>query len=211
MSVLKLVGITIVCFVGKHFIIKYILMSAHQLRKVSKHKLYYFYLDTNETLCCDNPAWKCNQYLLIICCYMSTRHCMVDICSTMRLCDIMSTILNNVRRNIFLINIHKMSLKWKFITFWSVLFPPSIVKCWPICRESYCEVWVSAVYVTWGAFKKKLSNLRALKISTLCKNYIFQRMGKIFCVEFQRYPLKFHTKYLNPYIERCVFNSDMKI
>ena len=28
------------------------------------------------------------------------------------------------------------------------------------------------------------------------KNHIFQCMGKIFCVEFQRYPLKFHTKYL---------------
>ena len=25
---------------------------------------------------------------------------------------------------------------------------------------------------------------------------IFQCMGKIFCVEFQRFPLKFHTKYL---------------
>ena len=28
------------------------------------------------------------------------------------------------------------------------------------------------------------------------KFYIFQCMGKIFCVEFQRLPLKFHTKYL---------------
>ena len=33
-------------------------------------------------------------------------------------------------------------------------------------------------------------------ISALYKNYIFQCMGKIFCGEFQRYPLKFHTKYL---------------
>ena len=30
----------------------------------------------------------------------------------------------------------------------------------------------------------------------LYKNRIFQCMGKIFCVEFQRYPLKFHSKYL---------------
>ena len=37
-----------------------------------------------------------------------------------------------------------------------------------------------------GAFQKHL-NLRALK---------FSPMGKIFCVEFQRYPLKFHIKYL---------------
>ena len=42
----------------------------------------------------------------------------------------------------------------------------------------------------------ELLNLRALKISKLHKNHIFQCMDKIFCVEFQRVPLKFHTKYL---------------
>ena len=42
----------------------------------------------------------------------------------------------------------------------------------------------------------QLLNLRALKISMLYKNHIFQYMDKIFCVEFQRVPLKFHTKYL---------------
>ena len=49
-----------------------------------------------------------------------------------------------------------------------------------------------------GRFKNtyELLNLRALKISMLHKNHIFQCMGKIFCVEFQRVPLKFHTKYL---------------
>ena len=49
-----------------------------------------------------------------------------------------------------------------------------------------------------GRFKNtdELLNLRALKISTLYKNHIFQCMGKIFCGEFQRVPLKFHTKYL---------------
>ena len=48
-----------------------------------------------------------------------------------------------------------------------------------------------------GRFKNtyELLNLRALKISKLHKNHIFQCMGKIFCVEFQRVPLKFHTKY----------------
>ena len=35
--------------------------------------------------------------------------------------------------------------------------------------------------------------------------HIFQCMGKAFCVEFQRVPLEFHTKYLTPYIERCIF------
>ena len=50
-----------------------------------------------------------------------------------------------------------------------------------------------------GHFKNayELLNLRALKISMLYKNHIFQCMGKIFCVEFQRVPLKFHTKYLS--------------
>ena len=43
----------------------------------------------------------------------------------------------------------------------------------------------------------ELLNLRALKISRLSKNCIYQCMGKIFCVKFQRFPLKFHTKYLN--------------
>ena len=50
-----------------------------------------------------------------------------------------------------------------------------------------------------GRFKNtyELLNLRALKISKLHKNHIFQCMGKIFCVEFQR------VSY--PYIERCGF------
>ena len=42
----------------------------------------------------------------------------------------------------------------------------------------------------------ELLTIRALKISIFHKKFIFQCMGKIFCVEFQRYPLKFHTKYL---------------
>ena len=52
---------------------------------------------------------------------------------------------------------------------------------------------------TWGGHFKKtyeLINLGALKSSLLNKLHIFQCMGKIFWVEFQRAPLKFHTKYL---------------
>ena len=47
-----------------------------------------------------------------------------------------------------------------------------------------------------GRFKNiyELLNLRALKFSYVNKIHIFQCMGKIFCEEFQRYPLKFHTK-----------------
>ena len=51
----------------------------------------------------------------------------------------------------------------------------------------------------------ELLNLRALKISMLCKNHIFQRMDKIFCVEFQRIPLKFHTKYLTHTLKEVDF------
>ena len=49
-----------------------------------------------------------------------------------------------------------------------------------------------------GRFKNtyELLILRALKISILYENEIFQCMGNIFCVEFQRFHLKFHTKYL---------------
>ena len=42
----------------------------------------------------------------------------------------------------------------------------------------------------------ELLNLRAPKISMQYKNHVFHCMGKICCVEFQRVPLKFHTKYL---------------
>ena len=51
---------------------------------------------------------------------------------------------------------------------------------------------------TEGRFKNayELLNLRPLKISMLHKNHIFQCMGYIVCVEFQRVPLKFHTKYV---------------
>ena len=50
----------------------------------------------------------------------------------------------------------------------------------------------------WGRFKNmyELLNQRAFIISMLYTNHIFQFMGETFCVEFQRYPLKFHTKYL---------------
>ena len=49
-----------------------------------------------------------------------------------------------------------------------------------------------------GAFQstRELLILSALKFSILYKNEIFHCVGKIFCVEFQRFPLKFHTKYL---------------
>ena len=49
----------------------------------------------------------------------------------------------------------------------------------------------------WGRFENiyELVNLGALKSSLINKLHTFQSMGKIFCVEFQRVPLKFHSKY----------------
>ena len=52
---------------------------------------------------------------------------------------------------------------------------------------------------------QKRLNLRSLKISTFYKNCMFQCTGKIFCVEFQRYPLKFHTKYLTHTLKDVYF------
>ena len=58
-----------------------------------------------------------------------------------------------------------------------------------------------------GHFKNtyELLNLRALKFSPANKIHIFQCMSKIFCVEFQRYPLKFHTKYLTHTLKDMIF------
>ena len=62
---------------------------------------------------------------------------------------------------------------------------------------------------TGGRFKNtyELLNLRALKISPVNKIHIFQCMSKIFCVEFQRYPLKFHTKYLTHTLNDMIFTQ----
>ena len=60
---------------------------------------------------------------------------------------------------------------------------------------------------TGGHFKNvyELLNLRSPKISVSYKNHIFQHMGKVFCVEFQRFPLKFHTKYLTHTLKHVDF------
>ena len=68
--------------------------------------------------------------------------------------------------------------------------------------------WVGGGGGGWGVgFKNtyELLNLRALKFSTVNKIYIFQYMGNIFCVEFQRVPLKFHTNYLTHTLKDTIF------
>ena len=84
-------------------------------------------------------------------------------------------------------------------------------------RSRMCNIssWRTGTRLPGGRFKNhyELLNLRALKISPLYQNHSFQCMGKIFCVEFQRYPLKFHTKYLThtlkdvEFIHRWKFKS----
>ena len=44
-----------------------------------------------------------------------------------------------------------------------------------------------------------------LKFSPCIKIHIFQCMGKIYCVEFQRVPLKFHTRYLTHTLKDMIF------
>ena len=70
---------------------------------------------------------------------------------------------------------------------------------WKFCHRPLDMVitWAQS-YRPGGRFKNvyELSNIRTLKISISHKKHIFQCMGKMFCVEFQRFPLKFHTKYL---------------
>ena len=65
--------------------------------------------------------------------------------------------------------------------------------------KTVAHLFLWLMWSTPGVFFKntyELLNPRALKISMLHKNCISQCMGKIFCMEFQREPLKFHTKYL---------------
>ena len=72
--------------------------------------------------------------------------------------------------------------------------------CCAVCSMGYIQRAKYGMYFvsSGGHFKNtyKLLNIRGLKNSILYKNCIFQCVGKIFCVEFQSCPLKFHIKYL---------------
>ena len=90
------------------------------------------------------------------------------------------------------------------------------LRVWPLVRAEIVGLEFPVKWVFWlpcgGRFKNayELLNLRALKISMLYKNHIFQCMGKIFYVEFQRYPLKFHTKYLTHTLKDVDFIHNWK-
>ena len=78
---------------------------------------------------------------------------------------------------------------------------------WHLTDANRCCIYVCVcVYVCmcvcvcgrgfWNTYE--LLNLKALKIAICYENRMFQCMGKIFCVQLQRYPLKFQTKCLPP-------------
>ena len=77
------------------------------------------------------------------------------------------------------------------------LFPLDLYKY--LCQSiiSYIRICVL------GGFQKanELLNIRALNFSQLNKMHIFQCLGKIFCVEFQRVPLKIPHKISSTYID----------
>ena len=86
--------------------------------------------------------------------------------------------------------------------------PPSLnekVACH--CSDIIWASWHLRSPAAGGRFKNtyELLNLRALKFSLMNEIRILQCMGKIFCVEFQRFPLKFHTKYLTHILKDMIF------
>ena len=103
---------------------------------------------------------------------------------------------------------------------WFYIYPISHIKinissvsnrctsdCSEHCKLPTCVWHNSNIWGSGGHFKNayELLTLRALKISMFHKRFIFQCMGKIFCMEFQRYPLKFHTKYLTHTLKDMTF------
>ena len=85
---------------------------------------------------------------------------------------------------------------------------------WTIGGFFYWHIYVSLdlnELASGGRFKNtyELLNLRALKFSILYKIIIIQCMSKIFCVEFQREPLKLHTKYLSHTLKNFIFIQNL--
>ena len=86
------------------------------------------------------------------------------------------------------------------------IFHPSLVNTCPadIITPSFAK---SLTGPAGGHFNNgyELLNLRALKFSTANEIHIFRCMGKTFCLEFQRVPLKFHTKYHTHTLKDTIF------
>ena len=117
--------------------------------------------------------------------------------------------------NFGLIHQDEMRLDGGNFTFWCSRCSWLRCKQWLFLRSGKFQLSVLVpeilffhVYqVFWWHFKNayKLLNLRALKFWSVNKMHIFQCMGKILCVEFQRVPLKFHTKYPTHTLKDAIF------
>ena len=102
------------------------------------------------------------------------------------------TFMNPIQRLIS--NIHKQNQRWWCLSFYEykILDWNKVQTCTIFWSQSFfCEIR--------GAFQKgyEILKLGALKSSLLNRLHIFKCMDRIFCAEFQRVPLKFHTKYLS--------------
>ena len=89
-----------------------------------------------------------------------------------------------------------------YLSMWFIEANPVILQRFPPCY-AFVYLFFYAFIHSYdlgmrppGGNAYKLLILRALKISTLYKICIFQCMVRYFVWEFQRYPLKVHTKYL---------------
>ena len=116
---------------------------------------------------------------------------------------------------------HESSASLAFV--WGIHRPPgNSPHKWPVTRKMFPfdDVIMGSMVVAdrlvliyrhqdpgGGRFKNtyELLTLRALKLSPANEIYIFQCMSMIFCVEFQRYPLKFHTKYHTHTLKDMIF------
>ena len=84
-------------------------------------------------------------------------------------------------------------------------------KCDHITSPHITQMWklrgTARLLSAGGRFKNayELLSLSALKFSFVNKKHIFQSMDKIFCVEFLRVPLRFHTKYLTHTLKDTIF------
>ena len=88
-----------------------------------------------------------------------------------------------------------------------------LVTQWSCPDKPWQKPWPCGKAGARGRFKNtcELLHLRAHKFSLVNKIHIFQCTGQIFCVEFQRYPLKFRTKYLTNTLKDMIFIQHLNL
>ena len=108
-------------------------------------------------------------------------------------CSLMmpSHYLNQSSSRPIIINFSEISVKY-YIMMISILENILEIVVCKMASILFRPQWVKSLFVTVSKFQS-------------CINCIFQYMGKLFCVEFQRYPLKFHTKYLTHTLKDMYF------